>query len=169
LHVSAGVSHVGPFVGGVMSTLTIEQHASARTERRTLVRHFLEMVAAMIVGMAVLGGVVRMIFWASGHSDLWVDHVGLRAPVMAVNMTVGMSAWMRYRGHRWDAIAEMAAAMLLPFVVLIGPFLAGVVSGGALLGWMHVLMLPAMAVAMRRRRDEYSRDHRVHASAAPAA
>jgi hypothetical protein len=40
---------------------------------------------------------------------------------MATNMTIAMSAWMRYRGHRWAATAEMAAAMYLPFIVLLFP------------------------------------------------
>lgn len=29
-------------------------------------------------------------------------------------MIVAMSLWMRYRGHRWISIAEMATAMVLP-------------------------------------------------------
>jgi hypothetical protein len=46
--------------------------------------------------------------------------------------------------------------------VLLGPFWAGVLSGGALLAAMHVLMLPAMVIAMLRRRDEYAQEHRPH-------
>jgi hypothetical protein len=67
-----------------MTTLTIRSEPSRRTERRNLVRHFFEMVGAMLVGMAVLGMVVRAICTALGHSDYLLDHVGLRAPVMAV-------------------------------------------------------------------------------------
>jgi hypothetical protein len=36
-----------------------------------------------------------------------------------------------------------------------------------LLGWMHVLMLPAMIIAMHHRRDEYAQDHHHHVEAAP--
>jgi hypothetical protein len=70
--------------------------------------------------------------------------------------------WMRYRGHGWAPIGEMSLAMFVPVAVLIGPFWAGVLSGGALLGGMHVLMLPAMVIAMLVRREEYARDHRRH-------
>jgi flagellar biosynthetic protein FliP len=145
-----------------MTTVTTTGHAIGHSERRNLVRHFFEMVAAMFVGMAALGGVVRMICAALGYSGFFVDHVGLRAPLMAMNMTIGMAAWMRYRGHGWPPIGEMSAAMFAPVLVLIGPFWAGVLPGGVLLAAMHVLMLPAMVIAMLHRRDEYAQDHRRH-------
>jgi hypothetical protein len=150
-----------------MSTPTIGLELSRRTERRNLVRHFFEMVGAMLVGMAVLGMVVRVICTALGHSDFLLDHVGLRAPLMAANMTIGMAVWMRHRGHDWDAITEMGGAMFVPLVVLIGPFWVGVLSADALLVWMHVLMLPAMVIAMRHRRDEYAQGHHHHVAATP--
>ena len=37
---------------------------------------------------------------------------------MVVYMNVGMGAWMRYRGHSWERIAEMAIGMSLPFLLL---------------------------------------------------
>jgi hypothetical protein len=155
----------------VMATLTIRSEQSRRTERRNLVRHFFEMVGAMLVGMAVLGMVVRGVSAALGHSDFLLDHVGFRAPVMAANMTIGMTVWMRHRGHNWGAIAEMGVARFVPLVVLIGPSWAGVLSDDALLGWMHVLMLPAMVIAMLHRRDEYAQTHRHHSArlSAPSA
>jgi hypothetical protein len=33
--------------------------------------------------------------------------------------------------------------------------------------WMHVLMLPAMVIAMRHRRDEYAQGHHRHVAATP--
>ena len=75
--------------------------------------------------------------------------------VMATNMSIGMGAWMRFRGHSWPAIAEMSAAMYVPFAVLLVPYWAGAVSGPFLFTAGHVLMLPAMALAMWWRLDEY--------------
>jgi flagellar biosynthetic protein FliP len=49
----------------------------------------------------------------------------------------------------------MSAAMYLPFVVLLVPFWAGLITGGTLLTAGHLLMLPAMALAMLFRRSEY--------------
>jgi hypothetical protein len=58
--------------------------------------------------------------------------------------------------------------MFVPLAVLIGPYLAGMLSSDALLSAMHVLMLPAMAIAMLHRRDEYAQDHRRHRATSPA-
>ena len=132
-------------------------------ERRNLVRHFIEMILAMAVGMFVLGMVVQFVCTLLGHDGFFLHHVGLRAPLMATNMAIGMAAWMRYRHHSWAAIGEMAGAMYVPLVVLIGPFWAGALSGGALLLWMHVLMLPCMVLAMEHRRPEYTVSHAHHA------
>jgi hypothetical protein len=138
------------------------------TSWRHFVRHYFEMVAAMIVGMAVLGATIRLIFALLGYSysDM-VDQTELRACVMATNMVVGMSLWMRHRGHGWTSIGEMAAAMYLPFIVLFVPFWSGLLSGGGVLGFGHVLMLAVMLVAMLHRRDEYTK-HRRRYSRAPA-
>lgn len=130
-------------------------------ERRRFVRHFFEMVAAMIVGMAVLGGLVRLACVLTGHEG-FLEHVGATAPIMATNMTVGMVLWMRHCGHGWVPIAEMAAAMYVPLAVLLIPFWIGVLPDGAVLGPMHLLMLPAMWFVMARRNGEYVHDHRAH-------
>ncbi len=45
----------------------------------------------------------------------------MAALVMATNMTVGMTVWMRYRAHGWPAVGEMAAAMYAPFLLLLIP------------------------------------------------
>ena len=57
------------------------------------------------------------------------DRHGRQVLVMATNMAIGMGAWMRFRRHSWLAIAEMSAAMYLPFLVLLVPFWAGAISG----------------------------------------
>lgn len=130
---------------------------------RIFVRHLGEMVAAMLVGMAVLGAVVSLIFATVGHSNL-LHYAGLRGLLMAGYMTVGMSLWMRYRRHSWTSIAEMGAAMFVPYVLLIGPFLAGAVSPEAFLAVTHLLMLPCMIIVMLHRRDEYAQHHALHSS-----
>jgi flagellar biosynthetic protein FliP len=117
---------------------------AALTDRRFW-RHFVEMLLAMVVGMVVLG-------------PLWPDLHGsteLHLLVMATNMTLGMALWMAVRRHRWVAIAEMGLAMYVPFVVLLPPFWAGWLSADAVFVLGHVLMLPAMLLAMLRRPAEY--------------
>jgi hypothetical protein len=150
-----------------MTTETTTMEEGRRRERHNLVRHFVEMVLAMMVGMAVLGVVVRMMCAALGDSEFLLDRPGLRAPLMAMNMSIGMAVWMRHRGHGWAPIAEMSAAMFVPVAVLIGPFWAGVLSGATLLSAMHVLMLPAMVIAILHRRDEYAHNHHPHPPSGP--
>jgi hypothetical protein len=73
-----------------------------------------------------------------------------------VTMTLPMVAWMRYRGHGRAASSEMAASMLIPTAGVIALLGAGLVDDvGMLLMVEHVVMLPAMLVAMLLRRDEY--------------
>jgi hypothetical protein len=109
----------------------------------------------------VLAPVWVAVFALLGCSSL-LQHPDVHALVMATDMTIGMSLWMRYRGHGWAAIAEMTGAMYLPFLALFGPYWAGLVSGNTMLLAGHVLMLPCMVAVMLRRREEYSQDHRRH-------
>jgi flagellar biosynthetic protein FliP len=137
-----------------MTTQTVHAHPHALPSRGRrgwhFVRHYLEMVAAMLAGMFALGWLENLLF------------PGLSLPtelavlVMATNMSLGMAAWMRVRRHAWRPIAEMSAAMYLPFAVLLVPFWTGLLDAGALMMWGHVLMLPAMAAVMLLRPAEYA-------------
>lgn len=112
-------------------------------------RHAIEMVIAMLVGMVVLGPV-----WSFAWPGLDANTTA-GVLVMATNMSIGMAVWMRIRGHGAAAIAEMCAAMYLPFLVLLPFTWAGLLPDMALMTAGHVLMVPAMLVAMLRRRHEY--------------
>lgn len=125
---------------------------------RRFVRHYVEMVVAMLVGMLVLGPVWRLGFAAFDVSST-LDRPDVMAMSMATNMAVAMSLWMWWRGHRAAPILEMALAMYLPFVVLLVPLWLGLLSGGGLMTLGHVLMLATMLLAMLRRRDEYTGHH----------
>ncbi|MGK5111213.1 MULTISPECIES: hypothetical protein [unclassified Geodermatophilus] len=128
-------------------------HRSRRTRR--LVLHYLEMVVAMAVGMVALHPVWQFVLDAFGAGAV-LDRPEPMALVMATNMTIGMTAVMRWRRHSWRACAEMGAAMYLPFVVLFVPMWAGVLSTGGLMLWGHALMLVAMAGVMALRPSEYA-------------
>jgi hypothetical protein len=129
--------------------------ASPRRRKGRLVRHYLEMLAAMGIGMGALGWVWRLVLEATGAGA--VLHLPEpMALVMATNMTIGMTVLMRWRRHSWRACAEMGAAMYLPFVALFVPMWAGVLSSGGMFLWGHVLMLFTMAGAMALRLDEYA-------------
>ncbi|MEV1018069.1 DUF6010 family protein [Micromonospora sp. NPDC049751] len=113
--------------------------------------HLGEMAVAMFVGMLLLGPL-----WDAAGTVLGIGATlgrpEVAALVMATNMTIGMTVWMRYRGHHWPACVEMAAAMYVPFLLLFVPFWTGLLDGDALMRGGHLLMVPAMVlVALRHR------------------
>src|SRR3954468_20192784 len=110
---------------------------------RHFVRHYVEMVVAMFLGMAVLGAPIGWALGAIGSSwsELNTDAPALMLLAMAVTMTVPMVGWMRYRGHGWRANTEMSASMSLPTVAAIGLVAGGVIEDiGTLLVIEHVAM-----------------------------
>lgn len=131
---------------------------------RHFVRHFGEMFIAMMVGMMVLGGLDSAILSAFGTS---VSHVRDSAPeafalVMALNMTVGMTVWMRYRRHSWAMCAEMGGAMFLPAIAALTLFWCSAIHSKSVGGVEMGAMLPAMLGVMLFRLTEYSQPVHAH-------
>lgn len=124
-------------------------------------RHYLEMVAAMVVGMVLLMPPFMMSSRALGFSFMFDPTV--RTLAMAAAMNVGMVVWMRYRGHTWERTGEMVVGMTLPFLAFLVPMWLGLISEGTLNVAGHLAMLVGMYVAMLFRRAEYSMDHSQHA------
>ena len=81
------------------------------------VRHYLEMVAAMLAGMVLLGPLVMMTSRLAGYPLM--GDATLRTLVMATNMNIGMVVWMRYRGHTWERTLEMVVGMMVPFLAFL--------------------------------------------------
>jgi hypothetical protein len=144
---------------GASPAPTISPAPSAPAEHRLSPRrfasHFGQMVVAMAVGMVALHPLWMWVLDAVGAAEL-MSNPYTGALIMATDMTVAMSAWMKVRGHRWRPIAEMGAAMYVPFLVLFVPLALGLIGSGALMLWGHLLMLPAMAAAMLLRPHEYA-------------
>jgi hypothetical protein len=135
---------------------------------RHFFRHFGEMFLAMMVGMMALAAVDAAIFAAAGTS---IPDVKDSAPevwglLMAFNMTVGMTVWMRHRRHSWAMCAEMAGAMFVPAVAAIVLFWCAVIHGRSIGGVGMAGMVPAMIAVMLLRRTEYSQP--VHSRAREA-
>ena len=126
------------------------------------VRHYVEMVVAMVAGMLLLGLPAEGAVLALGSttSELERQAPALMLLGMAVVMTVPMIAWMRHRGHGWAASWEMTASMFLPTFAAIALLWGGVLeSGHTAMGIQHVIMFPAMLAAMFLRLDEYTGHH----------
>jgi hypothetical protein len=124
------------------------------------IRHYVEMVLAMLLGMVVLGVPAEGALRALGTSshDAYTEVPALMLLGMATTMTVPMVARMRYRGHAWRPNAEMAASMYIPTFAAIALLPAGVHVMTAM-GIQHVLMFPAMLGAMLLRPAEYTHHH----------
>ena len=122
-------------------------------------RHLMEMVLAMMAGMAVLGVALAVLGEPPGYSNPLVEY-GL----MGASMAVPMVAWMRFRGHSWADGGEMTAAMLAPMFALVLPVELGVavpgLSEGSLMMLSHVAMIGGMVVLMIYRFERYA--HGVH-------
>jgi hypothetical protein len=133
-------------------------------------RHYVEMVVAMFLGMAVLGIPAGWAMGAAGTSwaELHTDAPALMLLGMAVTMTVPMVGWMAYRGHGRRANTEMSASMFLPTFAVIGLLWGGLVEDiGVLLIIEHVAMLLSMLGAMLLRPAEYTRHaHGAHEAVA---
>jgi hypothetical protein len=127
-----------------------------RTRRVTwhFVRHYLEMVVAMVAGMVIVGAGVRGIL-ALGGLEFPAQYPEVTALGMAFDMSVGMVVWMRYRGHGWASTLEMVGAMFAPAIALLPLLWLDVISGDVLVLLEHVAMLPLMWAVMLRRRTEY--------------
>src|ERR671910_2956588 len=126
------------------------RHPDQSVRKSRFWRHFVEMIVAMVVGMAVLGVPFRAILGSLGYT--WDDAVARFPEIacvgMTFNMAVGMVAWMRYRGHAWWASVEMTMAMYTATAVALGMFWQHIISVEPLIGLMHVLMVPAMLLTM---------------------
>jgi hypothetical protein len=118
------------------------------------IRHYLEMVIAMLLGMAVLGIPGLMALEAIGVDT---DAAGVLLFGMAITMTVPMVAWMRHRGHGWLPCWEMSAAMFVPTIGALALLEAGALGDAhAAMGVQHLVMFPAMFGVMLLRRGEYT-------------
>ena len=113
-----------------------------------VLRHFLEMVVAMLLRMAIAHPLVR---------PMTNDVPALAVLAMGVAMSAPMAAWMRHRGKARPRVAEMVAAMMLPAGVLAALAAAGTIeSGRTALDIQHGVMLPSMLAAMLLRREAYT-------------
>jgi hypothetical protein len=128
---------------------------SRGTQTLRFLRHFGEMVVAMLLGMVAFAGLNGALLMPLGLGALF-DAPEAGALAMAGAMTLPMVAWMRIRGHIWRLTVEMAAAMIVPTVLLIALSALGLLPRMSLMLGTHLLMLPAMLAVMLPRWRDYT-------------
>jgi hypothetical protein len=139
-----------------MSTTSTAKPTRVRQTLRFL-RHFGEMVLAMMLGMGVFGVVNSTILIPMGFAYLSARlFPEVYAASMAVSMTVPMVAWMRIRKHAWRLSAEMAGAMIIPTALLIVVCSIGLLPHTVVIPGTHILMVPAMLGVMLYRWRDYA-------------
>lgn len=138
--------------------VTAARRVATSDGAKHFVRHFLEMLAAMLVGMGVvwlpLAGILALA--GSSYTAAEEDLPVLIAVVMAIGMTAPMAAWMRHRRHSWPRVAEMAGAMFVLTGVLVIAYVAGAIGGKDMVEAQHGAMIPVMLGVMLLRRETYS-------------
>ncbi|WP_206061786.1 hypothetical protein [Nonomuraea basaltis] len=135
--------------------MTIHEPRTRKTRMvGRFLRHCLEMVIAMSLGMLLLG-----LVWSAVLPE--ITRIDVSTLIMAADMSIGMAVWMRVRRHSWPSIAEMSLAMLVPFLILLVPYWFGALPGHLVMPIGHVLMFGFMIATMLRRRKEYAHQHRL--------
>ncbi len=119
-------------------------------------RHFLEMFAAMMIGMMTGMPVFLAITGLSSTAQAGRLYPWQSVLSMGLSMTVPMVAWMLFRGHGRRNSAEMGAAMFVPAVPFIILCSLHVLPGGTANGIYMVVSTLAMLGLMVYRRAVYS-------------
>jgi hypothetical protein len=120
-------------------------------------RHFLQMLAAMVVGMIGTGAVFLSIVGLKTWDEVTTEYPTQALLAMAVGMTAPMVAWMLDRRMGWRNSFEMAAAMVLPVILFLCLVWFGVTNSAAC-GAYCAVMVVAMLALMLYRRSEYSKE-----------
>lgn len=134
-------------------------HGSADLHRKhrlsSFRRHYLEMAAAMVVGMISTGAIFLTVVGLKTWDEVTSQYPTQALVAMAAGMTIPMVAWMWHRGMGGKNSLEMGAAMVLPAI----PFLCLVwfgITESAQCGAYCALTFVTMYGLMRYRRSEYS-------------
>ena len=117
-------------------------------------RHFLQMLAVMMIGM-VASAAIFLTIVGMEWEQATREYPTASLLVIAAGMSVPMTAWMLHRGMGQRNAFEMAAVMVLPVI----PFLLLVwfdVTQSAQCGAYCVISIAAMFGLMRYRRGQYS-------------
>jgi hypothetical protein len=76
------------------------------------VLHYIEMCAVMCIGALVLSVLFFGAAGLLGYTDMPQQYPELSVLVIAIDLSVPMAAWMRFRGMDWQPTLEMAGSTI---------------------------------------------------------
>jgi hypothetical protein len=120
--------------------------------RLHFVRHLVEMMVAMWIGMPLGRGLFAAVYGSASNGAVRQHDVAWTL-LMAVAMTAPMVAVMLYRGHSRRSAGEMAAAMIAPALPFVALKLGHVISGPVAGPYMGASMIAMVALIVYRRRE----------------
>jgi len=126
--------------------------------------HLAEMCMAMCAGAIALS---LLFFGAAnllGYDDLTRTAPALSVFVIALNLSVPMAAWMRYRGMDWEPTLEMAGSTMVVGIALIVAYWLDLVARDSLVEIQTSLACPVMFAVMLARFRLYSTSHSAHSA-----
>jgi hypothetical protein len=129
--------------------------------------HFAEMCIVMCVSGIVLSVLLFQGAVALGYSNLPETAPALSVLVIALNLSLPMAAWMRYRGMDWRPTLEMTIPTLATGLLLIGGYRLDIVAAGSLIEIQTRLACPVMLAVMLLRFPLYAAPHSAHHAPAP--
>jgi hypothetical protein len=151
---------------------------NARTSERAVARdapagglakpasRFLLHLAEMCVVMCGSGFLLSLLFFQTadflGYDNLPETAPGLSVFVIAINLSVPMAAWMRFRRMEWRPTVEMAGATMATGLLLIASYWLGLVPQESLISIQTSLACPVMLAVMLLRFRLYSAPHMAH-------
>jgi hypothetical protein len=111
-----------------------------------------------------VGGIGLSVLFFGGAQLLGYTNLPDRAPVLsalvvAVNLSLPMAAWMRFRGMSWRLALEMSGATMLVGLTLIVGYWLGLVAQSSLIEVQTTLACPVMLAVMLARFRLYSSPH----------
>jgi hypothetical protein len=126
--------------------------------------HLVEMCMVMCVGAATLS---LLFFGAAsllGYTDLLQTAPELVVLVIALNLSVPMLVWMRYRGMGWQPTLEMAGSTMVVGLALIAAYWMDLIARTSLVEVQVSLACPVMLAVMLLRFRLYSGSHAAHSA-----
>jgi len=101
-----------------------------------------------------------------GYPDLVRQAPEFSTLVLAINLTLPMVAWMRFRNHEWRPTLEMGGATMALGIALIAAGWLGIIPASDMFEWEKSLACPVMFIAMLFRLDLYTSHagHKAHSA-----